>query len=132
MFDYIRNMRKNGYPVTYGCSHYLGEELEGETRDWYFLCTAGIYTASIMANGDVGACLDIERRKETVQGNIFQERFTDIWRKRFEIFRRDFAQMNDTCRVCPDRRFCMGDSRHSWDYDKNEPMLCFRDILWDN
>ena len=131
LIGFIRTMRKNGYPVCYGCSHWLGEELEGETRDWYFLCTAGIYTASIMANGDVGACLDIERRPETVQGSILTERFTDIWNNRFQLFRRDFSALNPTCAVCPDRRFCTGDSRHTWDYDKNEPMLCFKGTLFE-
>ena len=131
LFGFIRAMRKNGYPVCYGCSHWLGEELEGETRDWYFLCNAGIYTASVMANGDVGACLDIERRPETIQGSVLTERFTDIWNNRFRLFRRDFSELNPTCAACPDRRFCTGDSRHTWDYDKNEPMLCFRGILFD-
>ena len=68
LIEYIRSKRKEGYPVTYGCSHYLGLDYEREVRDWYFLCTAGIYTASIMANGDIGACLDIERRPETIMG----------------------------------------------------------------
>ncbi len=131
LFSFIREMRENDYPVCYGCSHYLGTELEAEVRDWYFLCMAGIQVASIMANGDVGACLDIERRPETIQGNIFKDRFTDLWRNRFEIFRQDITCKNERCAACPDRRFCAGDSRHSWDYDKNEPLLCFRGTLWD-
>lgn len=130
LFAYIREKRAQGYPLCYGCSHYLGPELEGELRDWYFLCTAGIYTASVMVNGDVGACLDIERRPETIQGNILQTRFSEIWRSRFAVFRRDFSDLNETCRACPDRRFCAGDSKHSWDYDANRPLLCLRDTLW--
>lgn len=61
LFEFIRNKRIAGEPVTYGCSHYLGMEYEREVRDWYYLCTAGLYTASITANGDIIACLDIER-----------------------------------------------------------------------
>jgi radical SAM protein with 4Fe4S-binding SPASM domain len=131
LFSCIREMRENDYRVCYGCSHYRGTELEAEVRDWYFLCMAGIQVSSIMANGDVGACLDIERRPETIQGNIFKDRFTDLWRNRFEIFRQDITCKNERCAACPDRRFCAGDSRHSWDYDKNEPLLCFRGTLWD-
>ena len=78
--EYVYKYDKNGYPVEYGCAHYLGPELEGELRGWYWLCNAGVYTASIMANGDVGACLDIERRPETIQGNIRSERFSSIWK----------------------------------------------------
>ena len=88
LFSFIREKRLAGYPVEYGCSHYLGPELEGELRDWYWLCNAGIYTASIMSNGDVGACLDIERRPETIQGNIRETRFRDIWENRFALFER--------------------------------------------
>ena len=130
MFGFIRTKREAGYPVTYGCSHYLGPELEGELRDWYFLCTAGIYTASVMANGDVGACLDIERRPETIQGNINETRFSEIWRNGFGIFRQNAANRNETCAACPDSRFCAGDAWHSWDFDANAPRVCFRGTLW--
>ena len=131
LFAYIRRMRRDGYPVSYGCSHFLGLDLEREVRNWYYLCIAGIYTASIMTNGDIGACLDIERRPETIQGNIYRDRFTDVWRNRFEYFRRDAAALNETCAACPDRRFCAGDSWHSWDFDNMKPRVCFKGILWD-
>ena len=70
LFEFIREKRRAGYPLEYGCSHYLGLEYEAEVREWYWLCNAGVYTAAVMANGDIGACLDIERRPETIQGNI--------------------------------------------------------------
>ena len=130
LFSFIRDKRRQGYPVQYGCSHYLGEELEGELRDWYWLCNAGIYTASVMANGDVGACLDIERRPETIQGNVRSERFSDIWKNRFELFRRDLCDGSEYCRGCEHANHCRGGAHHSWNYDKNEPMLCFKGKLF--
>jgi radical SAM protein with 4Fe4S-binding SPASM domain len=123
---FIRSKRALGYPVTYGCSHYLGIEYEREVRDWYFLCNAGVYVASVMANGDIGACLDIERRPETIMGNIRTDSFTDVWRNRFEIFRSEPAERNAGCRACESREFCAGDSWHSWDFDRNAPMICFK------
>ena len=131
LFSFIREKRLAGYPVEYGCSHYLGPELEGELRDWYWLCNAGIYTASIMANGDVGACLDIERRPETVQGNVREARFRDIWESRFELFRKDLSSESEYCRGCSHADHCRGDAHHSWDYDKNEPRLCFKGMLFE-
>ena len=130
LFRFIREKREAGYPVEYGCSHYLGPELEGELRDWYWLCNAGIYTASIMANGDIGACLDIERRPETIQGNIRTQRFRDVWEQRFELFRRDLCEGSDYCRDCAHAGHCRGGAHHSWNYDKNEPMICFKDVLF--
>ena len=130
LFEFIRNKRIAGEPVTYGCSHYLGLEYEREVRDWYYLCTAGLYTASITACGDIIACLDIERRPEFVQGNILRDRFSEVWEKKFQIFRRDLSDDNEVCSKCDQKEFCHGDSYHSWDFDKNEPMLCFKDILF--
>lgn len=131
MFDFIRSKRREGWPVQYGCSHYLGLDYEREVRDWYWLCNAGVYTASIMTNGDIGACLDIERRSETIQGNIFKDSFKDVWDNRFEIFRRPLSESCEKCRGCSSAKYCLGDSFHSWNFDKNEPMICMRGILFD-
>jgi len=130
LFDFIRAKRVQGYPLEYGCSHYLGLDYEAEVREWYWLCNAGVYTASIMANGDIGACLDIERRPETIQGNICHDRLRDVWEGRFELFRRDLSDSNETCRACEHARFCRGDAHHSWDYDANRPMVCLKGVLF--
>ncbi len=130
MFEFIRNKRIAGEPVCYGCSHYLGMEYEREVRDWYYLCTAGLYTASITANGDIIACLDIERRPEFVQGNILTDRFSEVWKNGFSVFRRDLSDDNPKCSDCSEKEFCHGDAYHSWDHDNNSPRLCFKDVLF--
>lgn len=130
LFEFIRNKRIMGEPVSYGCSHYLGMEYEREVRDWYFLCMAGLYIASIMANGDITACLDIERRPEFIQGNILRDRFKDVWDNKFTEFRRNLHEENEKCKACSEAQFCRGDSFHTWNFDKNEPQVCFKDILF--
>ena len=130
LFSFIRDKRQAGWPVEYGCSHYLGPAWERELRDWYWICGAGVYVASIMANGDIGACLDIERRPETIQGNIRRSRFKDVWDHRFELFRQDLSESSDKCKGCEHAGHCRGDAHHSWNYDRNEPMLCFRNLLF--
>lgn len=130
MFDFIREKRLQGYPLTYGCSHFLGLEYERQVRDWYFLCNAGFYTASIMTNGDIAACLDIERRPELIQGNVLRDNFKDVWNNGFKMFRTDLSNLNEKCSNCAECGFCHGGAYHSWDYDKNEPMVCFKDILF--
>ena len=130
MMEFIRNKRMNEEPVEYGCSHYLGAEYEHEIRDWYFICSAGLYVASITANGDIIACLDIERRPELVQGNILKDRFKDVWENKFKEFRIDLSDKCSKCRSCSEKDRCHGDSYHSWDFEKNEPILCFKDILF--
>ena len=130
MIEFIRTMRIAGEPVTYGCSHYVGLEYEREVRDWYFLCTAGTYIASIMANGDITACLDIERRPEFIQGNILKDRFSEVWKNKFQIFRKNLCDENEKCSSCKEKDFCHGGSYHTWDFDKHEPQVCFKDILF--
>ena len=130
LFDFIREKRAAGYPLEYGCSHYLGLEYEAEVREWYWLCNAGVYTASVMSNGDIGACLDIERRPETIQGNIRTDRLRDVWENRFELFRHDLSDLCAECRSCEHVRFCRGDAHHSWDYDHNHPMVCLKSVLF--
>ena len=130
MFDFIREKRMEGYPLTYGCSHFLGAEYERQVRDWYFLCNAGIYTASIASNGDILACLDIERRPELVQGNILRDSLKDVWEGEFKIFRSDLSDLNEICRDCDQCGFCHGGAHHSWDYDRNQQRVCFKDILF--
>ena len=125
LLQYIKDKRSQGYPVLYGCSHYLGLEFEREVRDWYFLCNSGLYTASIAANGDIMGCLDIERRPETIQGNILQDNLKDVWINRFRIFREPLADKNEKCRNCKDKDSCEGGSYHSWDYDNNRQKVCF-------
>ena len=85
-----------------------------------------------MANGDIGACLDIERNELTIQGNIYKDSFVDIWKNRFEIFRQDKAELNPQCKQCSEREFCMGDSTHTWNFQNNEPNYCVFKMLEGN
>lgn len=127
LLDYIRSKRFDPdvtMDVCYGCSHYLSYDYENELRDFYFLCGAGIYVASIMVNGDIYGCLDIERRPELVQGNVSKDRFYDVWTNRFDFFRQERAELSPSCASCKERQYCHGDSLHTWDFNRNEPMFC--------
>lgn len=127
LFDFIRDKRFNAdtdMEVTYGCSHFATMEYEHEIRDFYFQCGAGTMVASIMANGNIGACLDIERRGDLVQGNIYSDDFIDVWENKYQIFRTDRSIKSKKCSGCEYSSVCHGDSAHTWDYDKNEPIYC--------
>lgn len=130
LFRFIMDKRIQNLPVTYGCSHYLGLDVEREVRDHYFICSAGLYVGSIANNGDILACLDIERNKKTIQGNIYKDRFTDVWKDRFDIYRSPLAQRSKICRHCSAKEFCRGGAAHTWDYEEEKQRLCFKDILF--
>lgn len=129
MFDFIYEKREAGMPVSYGCSHFLGFDLERNVRSWFFLCTAGITTASIRANGEICACLDIEQRDELAQGNMLTDTFSDVWRNRFEVFRRPLSDRAKMCQGCRYENWCAGGAHHSFDYDKNEQAICMPRML---
>lgn len=134
LLDFIRQKRyaaDTPMDVCFGCSHYLSFDYEHELRDNYFICGSGIYVASILCNGDIYSCLDIERRPELVQGNVAHDRFSDVWFHRFEAFRSDRTQLCSQCRECPEKEFCAGDSTHTWNFDSHQPMFCIKQIAQD-
>lgn len=132
MLCFIREKRyssRTKIDVTYGCSHYLMEDYERTVRDNYFICGAGIFVASVLCNGDIYACMDIERKPELIQGNIFIDNFVDVWQKRFQIYRSDRSGKCEMCRRCNEKEFCCGDSAHTWDYILNRPLLCIKQLF---
>ena len=130
LMAFIRDKREDGWPLRYGCCHYLGVEWEREVRDFYFLCAAGIYIASIMANGDIGTCLDIDRRSETIWGNVYRDDFVDVWTGRFRELRREVASLDPKCAGCGEREFCAGGSWHSFDFDARSQRVCLKGVLF--
>ncbi len=132
LLEFIREKRfdsKVAMEVTFGCSHYLTLPYERMVRDQYFLCGAGIFVGSVLCNGDIYACLDIERRPELIQGNIETDSFPEVWEKRFEVFRNDRSALCEECRSCSERTFCRGDAAHTWDYDRQAPLICLYDMF---
>ena len=132
LLNFIREKRYSTdtpMDVCFGCSHYLSFEYEHELRDNYFICGSGIYVGSILCNGDIYSCLDIERRPELIQGNIARDRFSDVWRDGFRQFRSDRTELCESCRRCEEREFCAGDSTHTWNFDQNKPMFCIRSVM---
>lgn len=127
LLNFIREKRYSKdtpMDVHFGCSHYLSYEYEHEVRDNYFLCGSGIYVGSILCNGDIYSCLDIERRIELVQGNISKDRFSKIWFEKFKEFREDRTKYSVRCNQCSEKKYCSGDSTHTWDFSCNEPLFC--------
>ena len=129
LFNFIKEKRRlNELNVEYGCSHYLGVELEKELRDTYFICCAGIYIASILSNGDISVCPDVERKKEFAQGNIKKDNFVEVWENKFQQFRTERRTTNEKCANCPSWKYCVGDSYHTWNFKTGKPNFCIKEI----
>ncbi len=132
LYQFIRKKRYDhmvAMEVSYGCAHYVTYRYEREIRDYYFQCGAGTQVGSIAANGDILACLDIERRPELVQGNAYRDDFVQIWEREFKPFRIDRTKNSMVCCKCEHRSVCLGDAAHTWDYEKNEPLYCVSKMI---
>lgn len=133
LFNFIQEKREeNLMNVEYGCSHYLDIPLEKELRDTYFFCITGLYVASILSNGDIFICPNVERRKEFIQGNIKKDSFVDIWENKFTMFRTDDRTKCEKCSKCSKWKYCLGDSFHTFDFDNKRPNFCIKDIMNNN
>lgn len=129
LFEFIKEKRKeNKIKIDYGCSHYLGLNLEKELRDIYFICMTGLYVGSILSNGDIFVCPNVERRKELIQGNITKDSFVDVWENKYECFRHEYRTSCSECKKCSHWKYCGGDSFHTWNFDDNEPNFCIKRI----
>lgn len=129
LFNFIKEKRNEGIlNVEYGCSHYLGLELEKELRDTYFICTAGLYVASILSNGDIFICPDVVRRKEFIQGNIKTDNFVEVWENGFQMFRTEDRTKCSKCQKCSSWKYCLGDSFHTFNFEEKRPNFCIKDI----
>ncbi len=111
LLEAIARYRRTGaMRVDYSESGYLGRELDGCVRDAAHFCRAGISIGGVMANGDILACPNIDRRFR--QGNIAEDLFTEAWETRFREFRDRAWMRNGDCAACPEWNWCVGGSFH--------------------
>ncbi|MEG1405079.1 MAG: TIGR04133 family radical SAM/SPASM protein [Alistipes sp.] len=115
MMEFIRRSRKLGQiEVSYACEGFLGS-YETQVRDQFYQCTAGISVASVRVDGAISGCTSI--RANFHQGNIYKDKFWDVWQNRFEKFRnREWARTGE-CADCKMFRYCLGGGMHLHDDD---------------
>ena len=113
-------------PVTLSCSHYLGLA-DDLYRPHRFTCEAGRHVASILANGDLYVCPNVERIPALIQGNVKTDRLPERWENGYAFFRRDDRTACASCLRCPAWARCRGDSLHTWDFAAGRPRCCIRE-----
>ena len=114
--EFIKRTRKEGLiKASYGCEGFLGK-YEGDVRDNFFLCSAGLTVGSVMADGSIAACPSI--RADYSQGNIYKgDDFMDVWNNRYQIYRDHSWMKTDACARCKAWRWCRGNGMHLRDAD---------------
>lgn len=121
VMEFIKRLRnEKKMHVNYGCEGFLGN-FEGEVRDNFFSCNAGVSVGSILADGSISSCPSI--RSNFHQGNIYQDDFMDVWEHRFQPFRNREWMKKDACADCDFFRYCEGNGMHLRD-DEGELLFC--------
>ncbi len=121
LLDFIKETRAEGkVKASYCCEDFVGE-YEGEVRDNFFMCQAGIVTGSILIDGSIGACPSI--RSNYSQGNIYEDDFMEVWNNRYQPYRDREWMRRDECASCKYFRYCEGNGMHLRDND-GKLMLC--------
>lgn len=121
VMDFIVETRKEGkIHLSYGCEGFLGN-YEWQVRDYPYFCQAGINVASVLSDGEISGCLSI--RSNYHQGNIYKEKFTDVWEHRFTPYRNHEWMHTGICYDCKMWDFCLGNGMHLRD-DDGSLLLC--------
>ena len=121
LMEFIVKVRKEGLiHLSYSCEGFLGA-YEWKVRDYPYFCQAGVNVASILADGSISGCLSI--RSNYHQGNIYKERFTDVWNEKFQLYRNREWMRTDQCVVCDMWNYCKGNGMHLRD-DEGHLLLC--------
>lgn len=120
LMEYIKSCRKEGLDVSYGCEGFLGN-YEGDVRNGFFFCKAGVSVGSVLADGSISACPSI--RADYHQGNIYKDNFMDIWENQFRPYRNREWMRKDECADCKWFRYCLGNGMHLRD-ENGALILC--------
>jgi len=127
LMNFIKDTRKeNKVWASYGCEGFLGS-FEGEVRDGYYFCRAGINIGSVLNDGFISACPNNSRK--VVQGNIYKDDFMDVWKNKFQMMRNRSWARQGLCKDCDVFKWCKGNGLHLRDFDNNTVMRCHYKIL---
>jgi radical SAM enzyme (rSAM/lipoprotein system) len=122
LMDFILIKRKlNSIDIRFSCEGYVGW-YELKVRDSCFFCRAGINIGSILNDGSISACPNIDR--SFVQGNIYNDNFYEIWQNKYLPFRDRSWTKTGKCASCAEYKDCEGNGLHYWHGDKQNALVC--------
>ena len=127
LMEFISQARKKEeIEVKFSCEGYVGT-YESKVRDTPFFCRAGINIGSILIDGSISACPNIDR--SFAQGNIYRDNFFTIWQTKYQLFRNRSWTRTGKCADCKDYKDCQGNGLHYWHGDRKNPLVCHNEHL---
>lgn len=130
LMDFIAEQRKNrAIDIKFSCEGYVGK-YEPLVRDSYFFCRAGVNIGSVLIDGSISACPNIDR--SFTQGNIYTDNFYEVWQTKFQPFRnREWTKVGQ-CKSCNDYKDCQGNGFHNWHGTMNNVLVCHNEKITGN
>lgn len=127
LMDFIAKWRKNkAIDVKFSCEGFVGK-YEPQVRDSGFFCRAGINIGSILIDGSISACPNIDW--SLVQGNIYTDNFYETWETKFQPFRNRNWTKTGKCATCSNYTDCRGNGLHNWHGDKQQVLVCHNEKI---
>jgi radical SAM enzyme (rSAM/lipoprotein system) len=127
LLNFISDFRNDKViDVKFSCEGFVGK-FEFKVRDSYFFCRAGINIGSILIDGSISACPNIDRTFS--QGNIYRNDFYNIWQTKFESFRDRSWTKTGKCADCNEYKDCQGNGFHNWHGDKKNVLVCHNEQI---
>jgi len=125
-FTYLMNFisktrQQNKIKTTYSCEGFLGG-YEKQVRDDFYVCRAGINIASVLVDGSICACPNINH--SFVQGNIYNDDFISVWNNKFETMRNRKWTQKDDCNTCKVYQNCKGNGIHLYKNIESKVAKC--------
>ncbi len=122
LMDFIVDCRNQKYiDVQFSCEGFVGK-YELKVRQNHFFCRAGINIGSVLADGSISACPNIDRN--FAQGNIYHDNLYEVWQTKFQVFRDRTWTKTGQCNSCEEYKNCQGNGFHNWHGEKQNVLVC--------
>ncbi len=127
LMEFISEKRKERViDIKFSCEGYVGR-YELKVRDTFFFCRAGINIASVLIDGSISACPNIDRRFS--QGNIYYDKFPGIWEKKYQLFRDRSWTKTGKCERCREYSYCQGNGFHNRIFNDPDVLICHNEKI---
>jgi radical SAM enzyme (rSAM/lipoprotein system) len=127
LLDFISLKRKEKIlDIKFSCEGYVGG-YELKVRDSLFFCRAGINIGSVLIDGSISACPNIERSFS--QGNIYSDNFSEIWETNYQDFRERGWTRSGKCEKCTEYSDCLGNGMHNRTGINDNVLICHHQMI---
>jgi radical SAM enzyme (rSAM/lipoprotein system) len=127
LLEFIKMARlEKRIEANYECEGFVGK-YEMEVRDGFYFCRAGINIASVLLDGSISACPNIDH--DYSQGNIYKDSFLDIWNNQFKLMRQRDWMKTGICENCKVFKWCNGNGMHLRNRESDNVISCVYNML---